>query len=373
MTLVAVVVVALVFDFTNGFHDTANAIATIVSTKALSPRKAVIGAALLNLIGAFLSLSVAATIANGIVTPEFITLHTVLAALVGAIVWNLITWRIGLPSSSSHALVGGLIGAAIAASGTGAVEWWSMIDNVAIPSLLSPFIGLLGAASIVYIASRLLHRYWWQRKDRLHHAYRRMQLVSGGLVALMHGTNDAQKTMGIIALALLAATPGAEFHVPLWVIVSSAVAMALGTYMGGWKIIHTMGERITKLDPDQGFAAQTSTAATLAVTSYFGLPVSTTHTISGSIVGAGAARSRSSVNWKVIKHILVAWVVTIPSAAVIGALAETVTFLPSGSGVLFALLVIIMTAFFFTRNWSKESYAQIKILNVLLRRIKRKN
>lgn len=373
MTLVAVVLVALFFDFTNGFHDTANAIATIVSTKALSARKAVIGAAVLNLIGAFLSLSVAATIAHGIVTPEAITLHTVLAGLVGAIVWNLITWRIGLPSSSSHALVGGLIGAGIAASGVGAVEWWSMIDKIAIPSLLSPFVGLVGAGLILYLCTKLLRKHWWQSKEKLHRSYRRLQLFSGGFVALMHGTNDAQKTMGIIALALLAANPGSEFHVPIWVIVSSAVAMALGTYMGGWKIVHTMGERITKLDPDQGFAAQTSTAATLAATSYFGLPVSTTHTISGSIVGAGAARSRSSVNWKVIKHILVAWVVTIPSAAVIGALAESVTFLPNGSGVLFTLLVVIVTIFYLTRNWSKEAYAQVRILNALLRRIKRKN
>ncbi len=363
LTLVVVVAVALFFDFTNGFHDTANAIATIVSTRALSPKVAVIGATILNFLGAFISLHVAATIAGGIVNPEVMTLHTVLAGLVGAIIWNLITWRMGLPSSSSHALVGGVIGAAIMAGGAEVILWQGMGEKVLLPSVTSPIVGLIGAALLIFIIIKIAHRY---SDTTVNKVFRRVQLVSGGFVALMHGTNDAQKTMGIIALALVTVSVDKTIDIPLWVVVSSAAAMAAGTYLGGWRIIQTMGEKITKLEPPQGFAAQTSTAVTLGVTSQLGFPVSTTQTISGSIVGAGLATKGTTVNWKVIKNILIAWVVTIPSAAAMGAIAEVVANMPNGVGILMLLTVVIVSSIYFTRNWKRESWAQVKVLLVLL-------
>lgn len=364
-TLVIVVAVALFFDFTNGFHDTANAIATIVSTKAVSPKVAVIGAAVLNFLGAFVSLHVAATIATGIVNPDAITLSTVLAGLVGAIVWNLITWRMSIPTSSSHALIGGVIGAAIFASGIDFIQWDGIQAKVLVPSLISPFMGMAGAAILLFIILRIVGRY---RKDTVSRVFKRLQLLSGGFVAFTHGTNDAQKTMGIIVLALIAAYPEQGSDVPLWVIVSSASAMALGTYLGGWRIIRTLGEKITKLTPQQGFAAETSTAATLWFTSQYGLPVSTTHTISGSILGSGVAADHRSVNWTVARHILTAWVVTIPSAAVIGGGAELLTRLPYGTGILLLVGIVICLGIYTTRNWTMEEVAQVRSLLSLLRR-----
>lgn len=367
-TLFIVIAVALFFDFTNGFHDTANAIATIVSTKALPPKVAVIGAAVLNFAGAFLSLHVAATIASGIINPDVITLPTILGGLVGAIVWNLLTWRIGMPSSSSHALIGGVMGAAVATAGWSVVKWEGLEAKVLIPSLVSPFVGLVGAGLLMLIIGAfVLKRY---RKPTVDKFFRRAQLVSGGFVALMHGTNDAQKTMGIIALALAVAAGSNNIDVPLWVIVSSALAMAAGTWMGGWRIISTIGEKITKLEPAQGFAAQTSTAVTLGVTSQLGFPVSTTQTISGSIVGAGVASKGSVVNWKVIKNIVLAWVITIPCAALMGALAETITRLPYGVGVLFLILIVVASAIYITRNWTWEARAQLRTVLSLLQRRK---
>jgi len=366
LILVAVIASALFFNFTNGFHDTANAIATIVSTKALSPRTAVIGASVLNLAGAFISLNVAATIAGDIVNPIAVTLPTILAGLVGAIIWNLLTWRVGMPSSSSHALIGGLGGAAVMSAGWDVIQWHELNTKVLAPSVISPFIGLAGAAVVMFIIILVIRRRG--QKPATDKAFRRLQLLSGGFVALMHGTNDAQKTMGLISLALITVSADKTFNVPLWVIIASAAAMAAGTWMGGWRIIKTIGEKITKLEPSQGFAAQTATAVTLGVTSHFGLPVSTTQTISGSIVGAGMATKLSSVNWTVIGHIALAWLITIPCAAAMGAIADLITGLPHGAGILLLLLTVIALTIYLTRNWTWETRAQIKTLLELLRR-----
>ena len=289
LTLYAVVAVALFFDFTNGFHDTANSIATSVSTRAMSPRAAVISSAVLNFLGAFVSFAVAATIASGIVEQDVVTTDVILAGLVGAITWNLVTWYLGLPSSSSHALIGGILGSAIAAAGLDVVQWGGLKDKVLIPSLLAPFLGIVLAAALMIGIDWLIRR---AHPGRVSRGFRRLQLVSGGFVAFTHGTNDAQKTMGIIMLALISTghlSADAE-RPPTWVIVSAALAMALGTYAGGWRIIKTLGTRIAKLDPPQGFAAQTACASILFTTAHYGFPVSTTHTISGSVMGAGASR-----------------------------------------------------------------------------------
>jgi PiT family inorganic phosphate transporter len=338
-TLVAVVAIALFFDFTNGFHDTANSIATSVSTRALSPRMAVLSSAILNFVGAFFFFAVAATVAKGIVNPDVITLEVVLAGLVGAITWNLITWYLGLPSSSSHALIGGVIGSAVAATGGfDVVLWGGLKEKVLIPSLLAPTLGLVGAAVLMTLTIWLIRK---RAPGTVNRLFRRLQLVSGAFVAFTHGTNDAQKTMGIITLALivsgnLAAEP---FQVPLWVKISAATAMAVGTYAGGWRIIRTLGQRVAKLDPPQGFAAQTSTAVILWLTARYGFPVSTTHTISGSVLGAGASTRLSAVRWGVAGNILLAWTLTIPCAGLVAAGMESVTRLPGG-----VVFVILFTA-----------------------------
>jgi PiT family inorganic phosphate transporter len=355
LTLVAVVVVALFFDFTNGFHDTANSIATSVSTGALSPRAAVISAAILNVAGAFVSLEVAATVAKGIVVPEVITLDVVLAGLVGAITWNLITWYLGLPSSSSHALIGGILGSALAAAGIDVVQWGGLREKVLVPSLIAPFAGIVGAMALMVGITWLIHR---QAPSRVNRVFRRLQLVSGGFVAFTHGTNDAQKTMGIIALALIASghlSPDAD--PPFWVILSAALAMGAGTYAGGWRIIKTLGTRIAKLDPPQGFAAQTACASILWTTAHYGFPVSTTHTISGSVMGAGASRGLSAVRWGVAGSIVVAWVMTIPCAAAVGALMELVTRLPAGDAVVFVLSAAIALLAVSARRWQTRRLA----------------
>jgi inorganic phosphate transporter, PiT family len=355
LTLVAVVVVALFFDFTNGFHDTANSIATSVSTGALSPRAAVVSAAILNVLGAFVSLEVAATVAKGIVVPEVITLDVVLAGLVGAITWNLITWYLGLPSSSSHALVGGVLGSALAAAGTDVVQWGGIREKVLIPSLVAPFAGLLGAAALMIGITWIIRR---RAPSRVNRVFRRLQLVSGAFVAFTHGTNDAQKTMGIIALALIASGRlGPDADPPFWVVLSAALAMGAGTYAGGWRIIKTLGTRIAKLDPPQGFAAQTACASILWTTAHYGFPVSTTHTISGSVMGAGASRGLSAVRWGVAGSIVVAWVMTIPCAAAVGAAMELVTRLPAGDVVVFALAAAIAALAFSARRWQTRRLA----------------
>jgi inorganic phosphate transporter, PiT family len=356
LTLWAVVAIALFFDFTNGFHDTANSIATSVSTRALSPRAAVASAAVLNFAGAFVSIEVAATIAKGIVDQEAITLEIVMAGLVGAITWNLITWFLGLPSSSSHALIGGMIGSAMAADGSGVVKWGGIKEKVLVPSLVAPFLGVVIAFVVILVITWLIAR---RSPTKVNTVFRRLQLVSGGFVAFTHGTNDAQKTMGIIALALVASGHlGADFErPPTWVIAASAVAMGAGTYAGGWRIIRTLGQRIAKIDPPQGFAAQTACASILWTTAHYGFPVSTTHTISGSVLGAGAIRGFSAVRWGVAGNILVAWILTLPAAALVGAGMEVVTRVPGGHVIVFALAVLIATAAFGARRWESRRLA----------------
>jgi PiT family inorganic phosphate transporter len=360
-TLVTVVAVALFFDFTNGFHDTANSIATSVSTRALSPRAAVLSAAVLNFIGAFFFLEVAATVATDIVNPEAITLKIVLAGLVGAITWNLITWYLGLPSSSSHALIGGVAGSAVAATGGFAViDWAGLKDKVLIPSLLAPLLGFLGAAALMIVLLWIIRR---RAPGIVNRVFRRLQLVSGGFVAFTHGTNDAQKTMGIITLALISTghVSSDDFHVPTWVIVSAATAMAAGTYAGGWRIIRTLGTRVAKLQPPQGFAAQSATAVILWVTARYGFPVSTTHTISGSVLGAGASTRLSAVRWGVAGNIILAWLLTIPCAGLVGAGMEALTRVPGGVVLVLALTAIIATLAFVGRSLEARRYREVVV------------
>ena len=350
LTLAAVVVIALFFDFTNGFHDTANSIATSVSTRALSPRLAVISSAILNFIGAFFFFKVAATVAKGIVNPDVITLKVVLAGLVGAITWNLVTWYMGLPSSSSHALIGGVVGSAVAATGGfDVVQWAGLKEKVLIPSLLAPVLGLLLAAALMTVTLWVIQK---RAPGAVNRLFRRLQLVSGGFVAFTHGTNDAQKTMGVITLALIVSghQSSEPFSVPLWVKISAATAMSMGTYAGGWRIIRTLGSRVAKLEPPQGFAAQTSTAAILWVTAPYGFPVSTTHKVSGSVLGAGASTRFSAVRWGVAGNILMAWVLTIPCAALVAAGMESITRLPGGVAYVFVLTSAIAALAFVGRT-----------------------
>lgn len=309
-----IVVLALIFDFTNGFHDAANAIATSISTRALSPRVALLMSAILNLLGAFLTTQVAATVGKGIVSTHAVTLATVGAALIGAIAWNLFTWRLGLPSSSTHALFGGLIGAALVTRGPSLVLWSSFLKKVIVPGLLSPLAGL-AAGFLVMLALYWLFRAW--RPSVLNRGFRLAQTVSAAFVSFAHGSGDAQKTMGVITLALVAGGFQHGFHVPSWVIVSSATAIALGTFSGGWRIIRTMGQRIIRLQPINGFAAESSSAAVLLYASLHGLPVSTTHVISGAVMGVGSTRNASAVRWGVAGNIIVAWIITIPCAALV--------------------------------------------------------
>jgi PiT family inorganic phosphate transporter len=318
--LVVVVCVALIFDFTNGFHDTANAVATSVSTRALAPRTAVALAAAMNFVGAFLTTSVARTIGQDLIRVEAVTGRLILAALIGAIAWNLATWWAGLPSSSTYALLGGLIGATWVTAGAGAIRWGQIGSRVALPALISPVIGFTVAALV------MLAVYWGFRNRRpgpLNRGFRVAQIASGSLVALAHGASDAQKTMGVIVLALVAEHHTTSFDVPLWVLLAAASAIALGTFAGGWRIMRTLGQRVIPLEPAQGFAAQTSAASVLLGTASAGLPISTTHVISGCIVGAGSARRLSSVRWGVAADIAAAGMLTVPASAAIAALAAT--------------------------------------------------
>jgi inorganic phosphate transporter, PiT family len=311
-----VVVVALGFDFTNGFHDTANAVATSVSTRALSPRMAVLVAAVANLAGAFVTTAVAKTIGEGIIDTGLATEKTLLAALLGAIAWNLLTWWRGLPSSSSHALIGGLIGAALVQSGSNGVEWHGVAHKVAIPALASPAFGFLGAFLL------LLLIYWtfvWLTPGLANRGFRLGQLASGTWVAFTHGANDAQKTMGVIALGLFEAGKIDHFYIPTWVIVAAGLAIAAGTYVGGWRIMRTLGQRIFTMEPASGFAAQVSGGTVIYFATHFGFPVSTTHVVSGSVMGAGATRRLSAVRWGVAGNIVFAWILTIPAAALVAA------------------------------------------------------
>ncbi len=322
MLLALVVATALVFDFTNGFHDTATAAATSVSTRALSPRAAVALAAVMNFVGALVTTSVARTIGEDLIRTDAVTQRLLLAALIGAIAWNLITWRAGLPSSSTYALIGGLIGAAWVTAGPSAIRWDQLVKRVALPSVISPVLGLAVAAIV------MLAVYWGFRNKRpgpLNRGFRVAQIGSGSLVALAHGASDAQKTMGVIVLALVAEGRTDSFAVPTWVILSAATAIALGTYAGGWRIMRTLGQRVLPLEPAQGFAAQSSAAGVLLTTASLGFPVSTTHVISGSIVGAGSARRPGSVRWGVAGDIAIAGTLTVPASAAIAALAAALT------------------------------------------------
>jgi PiT family inorganic phosphate transporter len=316
--LVLIVTVSLAFDFINGFHDTANAIATVVSTRVLTPRAAIVMAAGLNFVGALLSTKVASTISGGLVLASAATQSVILAALIGAIAWNLITWRLGIPSSSSHALIGGLCGAALSHGGGRVIIWKGLLGKVIIPLFASPIagfvIGFIVMTSIYLIFARIRHR-------RVNYVFRHLQIWSAALMALNHGLNDAQKTMGIITLALVGLRILHTNAVPTWVKLACAVAMALGTSAGGWRIIKTMGHRIIRLEPVHGFAAETTASIVILVASRFGMPVSTTHVISGSIFGVGASRRLSAVRWGVAVDMLTAWILTLPMAAAIAAVS----------------------------------------------------
>lgn len=314
--VITVIIVALIFDFINGFHDTANAIATVVSTGVLPLRTAIMLAAVLNFVGALTGTAVASTIGKGIITPSTITLVVVLSALIGAIFWNLITWYYGIPSSSSHAMVGGIIGAGVAHSGFGSIQGPG-ITKILFSLILSPIAGML----IAFIL--MLALYWALRRAApvaVSGLFRRLQMLSAGFMALSHGSNDAQKTMGVITMALVAygsiTMTGSKLVVPTWVILASAAAMGLGTAAGGVRIIKTLGTKIIDLKPVHGFAAETAAAGVILTASHFGLPVSTTHCISGSILGVGASQSVSTVRWGITVKILWAWVLTIPVSAI---------------------------------------------------------
>jgi PiT family inorganic phosphate transporter len=316
--LFGLIAIALLFDFLNGLHDAANSIATIVSTRVLPPRAAVFWAAFFNFIAfLFFGLHVAQTIGTGIVDPSLITSRVIFAALMGAIAWNVITWWAGIPSSSSHALIGGLLGAGIASGGLGAVVWQGVLKTTA-AIVLSPAFGFVLALALVLAVSWIFVKRTPYAVDRL---FRHLQFVSASLYSLGHGGNDAQKTMGIIAGLLFSQGHlGSQFYVPLWVVLSCQAAMALGTLFGGWRIVHTMGSKITKLTPVQGFCAETGGAITLFAATWLGIPVSTTHTITGAIVGVGAARRVSAVRWNVAGNVVVAWCLTLPAAAFVAAL-----------------------------------------------------
>jgi PiT family inorganic phosphate transporter len=315
--LVIVIVVALGFDFTNGFHDTANAVATSISTRAMSPRVAVLVASVANLAGAFVTTAVAKTVGSGIINVGLTDTKTVLAALIGAIVWNLATWWLGLPSSSSHALIGGLVGAAIAQSGSEGVQWSGLLHKVLIPAVVSPAIAFVAAFAL------LLGIFWAfvrMTPGLANRSFRLGQLGSGTWVAFTHGANDAQKTMGVITLALVTSGHQAQFdHIPTWVIVASGVAIGLGTYVGGWRIMRTLGQRLYSMEPPAGFAAQLTSGVTIYLATRLGYPLSTTHVVSGGVFGAGATKRLSAVRWGIAGNIVTAWLLTIPAAALVAA------------------------------------------------------
>jgi PiT family inorganic phosphate transporter len=334
--VILVVATALIFDFTNGFHDTANAMATSIATGALSPRVAVLIAGVLNLVGAFLSIEVAKTISSGLIDEAKITPIVIFAGLVGAIIWNLLTWLLGLPSSSSHALFGGLIGAALVAAGTGAVHFGAVLTKVIIPALISPLLAGVVALIGTYLAYRLTAR---SDDGTIKRGFKFGQIVSASMVALAHGTNDAQKTMGVITLTLITAGVLApDSGPPFWVILSAGLAIALGTYIGGWRIIRTLGKRVSDIQTPQGFAAETSATAVILASSHLGFALSTTQVATGAIFGAGAGRRLASVQWGVAGQMAIAWLVTLPAAAAVGAVSAWV----SGGGTVGTIIVLLV-------------------------------
>jgi PiT family inorganic phosphate transporter len=350
--IVALVVAAGVsFDFTNGFHDTANAMATTIATGALPPKVAVGIAAVLNFLGAFISLSVAATVAEGIVEAGAITPVVVLGGLIGAISWNLATWWFGIPSSSSHALIGGVVGATLVAAGSGAVEIEGIISKVIIPATISPLLaGLLAAIGVSII-------YWLIRafqEDKAEREFRWLQVASSSMVALAHGTNDAQKTMGVISLALIAngsIQGGDNFEVPIWVVIICATAIAAGTYSGGWRIIKTLGTKVVEVRPPQGFGSEAIAATVILASSHVGYPLSTTQVVSGAVCGSGVGRPGAKVNWKVARNIVAGWLLTLPAAAATSALVFAIIELLGGGafGAIVAVILLAIGCFFLWR------------------------
>ncbi|MBN9630504.1 MAG: inorganic phosphate transporter [Actinobacteria bacterium] len=353
LIIVLVIALALFFDFTNGFHDTANAMATPIATGAMRPKVAVALAAILNLVGAFLSTEVAKTISGGIINEGpggvLISPELIFAGLVGAIVWNMVTWLYGLPSSSSHALFGGLIGAAIVGAGIGSVNFFVVLEKVVLPAVIAPFTAGVVAYAATKLAYWITRRYDGRPDGR--GGFRYGQIFSSSLVALAHGTNDAQKTMGVITLLLISANLlPAGSGPPFWVVVSCALAIAIGTYSGGWRIIRTLGRGLTEVKPAQGFAAETSTAATILASSHLGFALSTTQVASGSVIGSGLGRRGSSVRWGTAGRIAIGWVLTLPSAAIVGAAAALIAAL-GPVGIAFDTIVgIAVVVFIFWRS-----------------------
>ncbi len=340
LLLVIVVASALVFDFTNGFHDTANVVAAVISTKAMTPRAAVALASVLNFVGALLSIKVAATIATGIVSVGQVTETIAFAGLIGAIAWNMLTWSVGMPSSSSHALIGGVVGAMLAAVGVDGVHWHELLTKAALPAVVAPLTAFALAWILIIVIYRVVRH---RRPGSVNRTFKLGEIVSSSLLSLAHGTNDAQKTMGVIALALVAHgdLDAKHLSVPTWVVLAAASAMALGTYAGGWPIIRTVGTRIIKMDSAQGFAAQGMGAAVILVSTHYGYPLSSTHVISGGVAGAGAAKRLSAVRWGVAGNIVVTWLATFPLAACFGA-AVYVLAHALGSGALGPGLIVLV-------------------------------
>ncbi|MCI0158616.1 inorganic phosphate transporter [Leifsonia shinshuensis] len=361
LIIVLVIALALFFDFTNGFHDTANAMATPIATGAMRPKVAVALAAILNLVGAFLSTEVAKTISGGIINEGpggvLISPELIFAGLVGAIVWNMVTWLYGLPSSSSHALFGGLIGAAIVGAGIGSVNFFVVLEKVVLPAVIAPFTAGVVAYAATKLAYRITRRYDGRPDGR--GGFRYGQIFSSSLVALAHGTNDAQKTMGVITLLLISANLlPAGSGPPFWVVVSCALAIAIGTYSGGWRIIRTLGRGLTEVKPAQGFAAETSTAATILASSHLGFALSTTQVASGSVIGSGLGRRGSSVRWGTAGRIAIGWVLTLPSAAIVGAVAALIASLgPVGIAVDTIVGIAVVTFIFWRSRRNQVSSA----------------
>jgi inorganic phosphate transporter, PiT family len=343
--LVLVVITALAFDFTNGFHDTGNAMATSIATGALPPRVAVALSGLLNLVGAFLSLAVAATIASGLVDTKLVTLTVVAAGLAGGIIWNLVTWLFGIPSSSSHALIGGVIGSTIAAAGGHAVLWHGLTSKVVIPAVLSPIIAALVAATGTWLLYRISRSLTQGARS---HGFRIGQIGSACMVSLAHGTNDAQKTMGVITLALIAnGTLHAKSNAPFWVILACALAISIGTYLGGWRVIRTLGKGLVEIEAPQGMAAKSASAAVILLSSSFGYSLSTTHVATGSIIGTGLGKRGAEVRWNVAGRMATAWIFTLPSAGIVGAAAYYLAHAIGGStGVVIDIVILIAIAGF---------------------------
>lgn len=359
--LLIVVVTALAFDFTNGFHDTGNAMATSIASGALAPRVAVALSAVLNLIGAFLSTAVAATIAKGLIDANLVTLELVFAGLVGGIVWNLLTWLLGIPSSSSHALIGGIVGATIAAVGLRGVIWSGVVSKVIVPAVVAALLATLVGAVGTWLVYRTTRGVAEKRTER---GFRRGQIGSASLVSLAHGTNDAQKTMGVIFVALMSygAVSTTASVPPLWVIVSCAVAMAAGTYLGGWRIIRTLGKGLVEIKPPQGMAAESSSAAVILLSAHFGYALSTTQVATGSVLGSGVGKPGAEVRWGVAGRMVVAWLVTLPLAGLVGAFTYgLVHFIGGYPGAILGFALLWLTA---TAIWLRSRRAPIDHTNV---------